>query len=634
MTKKSESMKSEKSVREISVHLSDVDGRLVRQVKFGSSGWRRPFDESKVDDFTARLGRLTPSDRDYGHTLFEILFGTDPAARDEFFREVFGRPKGAPPQPHAQALRVRIDAADGLRDFDWMWTSFDDRRLIASGWRFEQFSRVVSPRLENIEFDIPGVLIVCCPPTKESPERNHMLADVKEYLREKWGQSLYDDRVHIVETAKNLDAKLKSERATGMLWLGPHEVADGQLILRFGDDDGKRPAPRLSAEQLAAKLENSQLRLFCLVANGRPLATSAFFPLHNHVPCVVGIRRSGNDKESRNDVLDLVGRFFGPEFLPDPVDAVHDHRRNGDPRYHGTVWTSYRRFASRWLGDAPKTGQARKWLDRLPIRRWADGSFRDMPVGRSLIAGLVVGHHGAHVRGVGQQCVEYIRRNNPHADVQSRLLRMPSKPGWTKESVDEAVRRDGFSIGEDDAIKDVFLEILPISKASRSASARPRYLILDCEVKSSKGQPPIAVKDLEVWAEYCASELTAPARAAQLKVICMLAVEGDDADIKHYQSVSATIHKKAWYREATGFRFEVSEPLSKVTASDLTDFLSVAENSSCPQSYLADMPELIVENTDGVFEVVCDMIDEAERSGWRKLHRDLTENSRENGASA
>ena len=107
-----------------------------------------------------------------------------------------------------------------------------------------------------------------------------------------------------------------------------------------------------------------------------------------------------------------------------------------------------------------------------------------------------------------------------------------------------------------------------------------------------------------------------------LRLISCLTIE--IAQERHLALEDTVRHLRAdaRFRNRT-FRLELLPRLDQIEANDLADFLNGPGNSSCPDDVLLVMPELIVKVTGGQFQETVHLIEQAERTGWYKLHDEL-----------
>jgi hypothetical protein len=135
----------------------------------------------------------------------------------------------------------------------------------------------------------------------------------------------------------------------------------------------------------------------------------------------------------------------------------------------------------------------------------------------------------------------------------------------------------------------------------------------------------MSLTGLEAWLLFCRQHLC-PQCPKELRILSCLSLElATDRHATLEQAVNNLL-REARFRDRA-FRLELLPPLSQVSGNDLAAFLDGPGNSTCPDDLIPVMPELIVNQTGGIFAQTVELIEQAERSSWYDLHDKLVAQS-------
>ena len=158
-----------------------------------------------------------------------------------------------------------------------------------------------------------------------------------------------------------------------------------------------------------------------------------------------------------------------------------------------------------------------------------------------------------------------------------------------------------------------------------SAWDTARLLWLDWKLFGGpEGQPPLKKHELDAWLRFGFDTLVR-ACPHDVRIVSYLAMHVEEKNQKRLRDDLELVKQKLISDQ---FRAFLLPALPRVDHSELVEFLTEPDNTTCPPSLATQIASLIYRDTDGIYDKTVKHIETAERSGWGSL---LTELSRRHG---
>jgi hypothetical protein len=548
-----------------------------------------------------------------GNTLFRLLFDDDKVSQ-EVLAATFESAGGVAPRPILHPVRVRIETEEPLlRELSWHRTAWEGKRLWESaGWTFElapASPQAAGSARSDVLLKAPcPVLLVACDRQERFQVDAHFRA-VTELLHRAW--PAYTEPPRLARDGVGIEQACR-ERRPRIVYC----FADGPE-LRVPATPGSDAATRPLVEILRTAAAAPQVLFINLVHDGPLQGIEAIAALQPDVPLMVR-QSSADPAELQASALEWLHVLLEEGEDADPVCAFHEH---GVPQ--GTVWGAYGQWRTRTANEPPREKLAHLLLDRKLQRAVVRSALDELlhEGDRRLCCLFAYGAQGNLVDRLPDQLLEHLRRTAQGSAYVRRVnLRLPAgTPAFNAGVVETQVRRD-LDLGPRTSMREALLARRP-----RAPQASRPILFLDWGVRGGT-RDPIDPAGLTAWLEFCAGPLCADC-PPELRLLSLLSLESPKERHPRIESLMNELRAQPRFRDRA-FRLERLEPLDQMTANDLADFLDRKGNSSCPDDLIPVMPELIIADTGGHFELTVARIEEAERRSWYALHDELMESAR------
>jgi hypothetical protein len=440
-----------------------------------------------------------------------------------------------------------------------------------------------------------------------APDADVHHRDLEERLKHAW--PFYHEKPLWVRDWTALAEVWQRRRPGIVYYYGPAE-SDGTTLTLLLDgvqgDIDRRPIATLSQ---AWGAQPPQL-LFCNFV-GAPVSPGTAL---GSLQLPLMISQNGVDAhDARRTVLEWLHAVLEGDEDTDPVWALHQY---GLPS--AVAWGAYSTWHTRTANEPSKDKLARLLLDRKAQRALSHDAVSELVRDgeRRLCCVLAYGAEGNLVELFAEQLYEHLRRlAKDVAQVRRVPLPLPVVASFEVRQIEFELRRH---LGLSD--RDTFGAALTNRKPRGPGRARP-VLMLDWGTRGTTENNRLSTVALEAWLVFCCQYLAAQC-PKDLRLISCLTIE--IAQERHLALEDTVRHLRAdaRFRNRT-FRLELLPRLDQLEANDLADFLNGPGNSSCPDDILLVMPELIVKVTGGQFQETVHLIEQAERTGWYKLHDEL-----------
>jgi len=545
-----------------------------------------------------------------GDTLFQILFPLR-EVQEQILTRLFRK---SHPSPSRDRLRVRILTTDSeLSALPWALTSWDHRPLGESGWSFELVTQDFPEKRALLQS--PVRVLVIAPESLATEERNNHLTDLVALLGHPEPEFF-----QVVKAHSELARVTPSFPADVVYFLGTGQVQKGQVFLTL---DG---GVQLSLEALRQALRGHFPQVLVLVGSPsemNPLWLSAPRSLLPEIPVVVVGRGGPYQPFAPMLAIQFLKQFLGDRLDPalalsqlaSPLEIPESVARSAFVSY-----TAYDSFEVRPLLWQRKSPRSHLRLDRtLPraavieqVTRLVRSKVRRV---EALIAHADAGNLLSHF---AEQAVDHIERNGL-APIKRVQLDFPTERSELHRSLEQALLLQLDGIGK--PLASVLLQHAPRTRGQAPA----RVLWLDWKLFGGpEGQPPLKKHELDAWLRFCFDTLVR-ACPHDVRIVSYLAMHVEEKNQKRLRDDLELVKQKLISDQ---FRAFLLPALPRVDHSELVEFLTEPDNTTCPPSLATQIAGLMYRDTDGIYDKTVQHIETAERSGWGSL---LTELSRRHG---
>ena len=547
-----------------------------------------------------------------GDTLFQILFPVR-EVQDRLLARLFRNPH---PSPSRDRLRVRILTTDPeLSALPWALTSWDHRPLVESGWSFELVTQDLPEKRAVLQS--PVRVLVIAPDPQAAEERDNHLTDLKTLLGHPEPEFF-----QMVKSRRELAGLTPSFPADVVYFLGTGQVQKGRVSLTLEGAE----QPGLDDLRQALRGHFPQV-LFLLggPAAMDPVWLSAPRSLLPEIPVVVVGRGGPYQRFAPALAIRFLTQFLGDRQDPalalsqleSPLEIPESVARSAFLAY-----TAYDSFEVRPLLPQRKSPRSHLRLDRTLARavviEQVTRLVRSKPRRvEALIAHADVGNLLSHF---AEQAVDHIERHGL-APIKRVQLEFPTDRRELHRSLEQQLLLflGGDGIGK--SLAAVLLQHAPRARGQAPA----RVLWIDWKLFGGPdGQPPLKKHELDAWLRFCFDTLVR-ACPHDVRIVSYLAMHVEEKNQKRLRDDLEQVKQQLISDQ---FRAFLLPALPRVDHSELVEFLTEPDNTTCPPSLATQIASLIYRDTDGIYDKTVKHIETAERSGWGSL---LTELSRRHG---
>lgn len=547
---------------------------------------------------------------DAGHALFEAAFGLDEPRWQKCFTRLFGATVRS---PAAREVRLRIVTdVPLLRRLPWAFMAYNGDFLRDSGWTFAIGADVELAGDEKLELPT-GILLIM--PELARADDNTASASHRDAIREIVDGHMperHPDQLRVVQTREEVRRALVEARPAIVYYYGHGDLApDGEPRLRVparsparGEDpeswnlnDIARAFPEKGTKPLLIYLNG------CLT--GRGPWQSVASKLAKVAPVVLAHATVAWADSSREVASRFFRRLFSAEM--DPVEAAM-MRDPGEPTTaEGWVpllaFERYRSFEVRYVKPPPEGMVKPLDFDRHRQRQIASAEIRELAQKpeRRVQAFVVVAPQKNHAEEVATQLHSYTDRHDRRSELTLAKPRNVSKGMFELEAggagaLERMAERFKLNLGRECRVdmRDVLQDAAPAR-----VSCRTRVLWLDW------GVLPRAPTEVEVrdWLAFGSGRLT-EACPDDLRIVATLAIEVGEREVDSTRAGVAKLVAERRYRSRE-FRASMLDPLGRVDAGEIADFL---EEARCPSNLQDDLASWMHEATGGEYASLRELI--------------------------
>lgn len=540
-----------------------------------------------------------------GETLFELLFGSDPARFGDLFAVAFDTDR--PAEPTLGPLRVRLlTANEQLRCLPWATIAYQGRVLSQVGWTVELHVPPRDPGFPDYprhRCQFPGRLLLAG--STQTRQAAHF-DDLRHFFQRHWPQN---PEPALAADAGGVRRALQVGSTRLVYYYGP--ASSEGLLLQDGAG-----GEVLSWAELAQCLQESRSvsLLFLNLVNEAGDEALAYAPLL--LDAVKGAvlfqcnPRAGAHAAAKTGLAWLAAVFLSPP-RTDPVVALHQHGCG-----HISAWTRY----SEWETGAPARLQhpdlVNLLLDRHDQRYALAGArdeFQTYPA-RRIHHVVALGTPGCRTSDFPQMIKQHLV-SNKHEREAYCYQPVELTPGIaTLQEVDDLVRRR-FRLNPRQSLLDGLLD--------REALAGTAFCFLVLGWQAGRADDK-AARSLRVVTEWCrmrlAAELGGREWQGKVRVISIVALEADRID-ELTSTVDDLIEE---HNVEADFHFGELKALGAVRRQDLRNYFRNEAVCGCDERYRETFPDLLLgPRKEMPFDQAVGTIRRGEPDNWGNLFDEL-----------
>ncbi len=588
-----------------------------KQVQVGPLDWESIWSQTGLAGKTglpalrcaltsATQSELLPWLSSVGDTLFQILFPLR-EVQDQVLTRLFRKPHASPSRDR---LRVRILTTDSeLSTLPWALTSLVHRPLAESGWSFELVTQDLPEKRAVLQS--PVRVLVIAPQSQAAEERQNHLTDLVALLGHPEPEFF-----QVVKSRSELLRVTPSFPADVVYFLGAGQVAQGQVTLTL---DGGEP---LSLSDLRQALRGHFPQVLFVSGGPKemdPLWLSAPRSLLPEIPLVVVGRGGPYQPFAPMLAIQFLKQFLGGRQDPalalsqlaSPLEIPEAVARSAFVSY-----TAYDSFEVRPLLLQRKNPRSHLRLDRTLARAAVIEQISRLVRSKSRRVESLIAHADAGnlLSHFAEQAVDHIERNGL-APVKRVQLDFPSERSDLHRSLEQQILLQLDGVGK--PLASVLLQHAPRTRGQASA----RLLWLDWKLFGGpEGQPPLKKHELDAWLRFGFDTLVR-ACPHDVRIVSYLAMHVDEKNQKRLRDDLELVKQKLISDQ---FRAFLLPALPRVDHSELVEFLTEPDNTTCPPSLATQIADLIYRDTDGIYDKAVRHIETAEQSGWGSLYTELS----------
>ncbi len=600
---------------ELTVHLEVVDNFLHRRF---SNGFEKVAASPRCDwpplrqSLQKALGRgLGESNAVLiGDKLYETLLG-DESLQQKVLRGVFQSEAPGSRSPLRDPVRVRIISNDSLLiGLPWTLTSRRGRALRDQGWTFEQtlVEFEESHQLPQGFLKAPGPVLVAASP--EDLRYKSFAGAAFRCLDQAWSSAYPRLKAAGLEEIRESSAK---RNVSIFIYFGSAFRARGQLALLLrSEKGGERPTTLGELTQALGK-QLPRLMMLALIESAPAPPGEALKLLTSAGSAVIAFS-SLDPRSAADQSLIWLRQFLEGGEYADPVVFAHEHLPSTTTAYAGygdwinrTVDAGARQELARLMLDRKRQrGHARLLVDELAYDQY-----------RRLCCGLIYGSPGNHPEKATEQIFEYLRKyGRGLVAITRERLELPEQIQFTAATVEKAMRRH-LQLGPREDLGAVVCTLRP----ERVGESVP-MLMLDWGARGGSRHGKIAISSIRSWLEFNRNLLLPQClrRDPHLRLLSILSLElakeahrDLEKRVKQMQSEDDLIDR--------AFRLELLDPLEDVEQEDLVAYLDTRKD--CPDDLHRSLPPLIMQATQGRFDLTCDWLEKCASTDWYLVNDEL-----------
>ncbi len=556
---------------------------------------------------------ITPleSSNPSGAQLFQALFGPETAQWQSISRILFQQQTA--PTPIRAGVRLRICTEEPLLlGLPWRLTSWNDHPLVDNNWEFTT-SHQEDPSTDVTTTAPSNVLIIA------------LQSEVKGITSDPAHSQAFIDTLCKVWPSKNSNepeyvrvVRSKQALQNALQVMAPH------LVYVYGQLDGKEA---LNLVELARLLHAQQAQPAVIYLNVTGLTNSGSIPGRwLNTPLLIWWRSNHNSTEANSLAITWLNRWLSTG--EDPITALHkvDKRNKEKETAALAVHSAYRH----WKTHVPYRTALRERLPHLALNREHQKALVRKQLAelarsdsRRVMALAAYAAPGNLLCSLHEQLQHYLYLEAADlVEINWRQLQFPVSRTKLLHDLEHELQLQLESDNEEP------IPHLLRRHAPRVIGEKRAILWLHWElIAQHDKQQALTPAQLGEWLRFV-SEFLGSRCPDDLRIICYLAIELESS--KKYTDLEKIFQKQQrqpWCRRAE-FRLHVLPPLGQVSENDLLYFLEDPANSSCDANIQIEIAERLIESTDGEFEAVVALMQEAENGSWYDL---LAQLQREQG---
>lgn len=546
-----------------------------------------------------------------GDLLFYALF-PDPALSERLFQRLFRSPHASPTRDR---VRLRILTSDpALLALPWELSSWHGQPLCQTGWSFERVTQDLAEKRAALQ--APPRVLVITPRTATGPGAQEHIQDLRSLLG-----NPEPEFFRVISSRAELLRCIPAFPADLIYFCGRGTMQQGRAALLLENDE------RLDIDDLPSLLREHLPQV--LLLNGGPtpmdpLWLAAPRRLVPEIPVVLvgrggpyerlepalGIRYLQRFLIERQDPAVALAQLEPPPLTP--IAAA---------RSAFIAYSAYDSFEVRPLLVRRRDPKAHLRLDRtLPRAAVIEQVSRLVRSKARRVEALVAQADAKNLlTQFGWQAVDHIERQ-ALAPIRSINVSFPVERADLHRRLEQDLRLQ-LDASPEDALSLTLSRHAPKVRGQAST----RVLWLDWGVLGgSEGGPSLKKQELEAWLRFCFDTLVR-ACPPDLRIVSYLAMHVEEAKQRRLRDDMEQYKQNLLSDQ---FRAFLLPALPRVDHSELVEFLTEPDNSTCPASLATQVARLVYADTDGVYEKTVQHIEWAERHGWGSL---LAELSRRHG---
>ena len=374
----------------------------------------------------------------------------------------------------------------------------------------------------------------------------------------------------------------------------------------------------LSLAELARLLHAQQPRPAVVYLNVTGLTDPGSVPgrLLN-TPLVIWRRSSNGSPEANTSAIAWLNRWLSTG--EDPLTALHelDKRNTAEETAVLMVHSAYRH----WKTNVPYCTTLRERLPHLALNREQQKALVRKQLAelarsdsRRVMALVAYAAPGNLLCSLHEQLQHYLDLEAADlVEINWRQLQFPVSRAKLRRDLEYELRLQ-LQIDEEESIQQLLRRHAP-----RVIGAKRAILWLHWElIVQHDKQQALTSTQLGEWLRFVSVFLGSRC-PDDIRIVCYLAIELESS--KKYarlEEIFQEHRRQPWCRRAE-FRLNVLPPLRRVSESDLLDFLEDPDSSSCDANIQIEIAERLIQDTDGEFEAIVALMEEAENGSWYDL---------------
>lgn len=558
-------------------------------------------------------GRFAPEHRSpwQGTTsLFDTLFGSQEHC-DKVLRLLFDAKEDLA-RPIRHPVRVRLHTTDPeLANLPWARTAWEGETLCDHGWTFELINEYALEHFQGTTQALPDVILKApCPvlmiAPSTAPGADAHYRALEERLKHAWPSS--HESPQLAHSWQEVEEAWRKRKPRIVYYYGPAESDGKTLTLQL---DGPQGLDRRPVTALADLWRTEPPHIVFGNVVGEQVAPGVALAALN-VPLAI-MQNASDPAEARHAALAWLHEVLEQDGETFPVSALHQHGLRT-----AVAWGAYDKWTTRTNKEPAREKLAHFLLDRKQQRALGHDALRELlrDGERRVCNVLAYGAEENLAALFAAQLYEHLRRNATDvANVYRVPLRLPTASTFDVAKMEFEVRRQ-LGLSDRDPLGSALEQ-----RIQRGPSRLRPVLLLDWGVRGTAEHARLSIAGLEAWLVFCRQQLCNQC-PKDLRILSCLSLELPTDRHATLEHAVNNLLREARFRDRA-FRLELLPPLSHVSGNDLAAFLDGPGNSTCPDDLIPVMPELIVQQTSGLFRQTVELIERAERTSWYDLHDKL-----------